>query len=481
MTAIDLQSIMPMIVMAITAGVVLLVISLRRDHTAAFFLTLLGNVVAFLELFSSNEHIPHRLGDLLIVDQYSQYFMGLILILSTVAAIFVFSYFRSSQEHKEELYVLILISSIGASVLSASVHFVAFILGLEILTVALYVMIAYLRRRKIGIEAAIKYLILAAAASAFLLLGAAFIYAELGSLGFSALIAAAENPGSYNLMYLLAGTGLFIVGIGFKLGVVPFHMWTPDIYQGAPAPVTAFIASVSKAAVIAVFLRYLIDINIVDHPILLTVVSIIAVLSMIFGNLLALMQSNLKRLLAYSSIAHLGYLLVALIASGSRGAETAIYYITVYSVTILGSFGIISLVSNSERERTAIEDYRGLFWSNPAPAAFLSIMIFSLAGIPLTAGFISKYFVILTGINSFLWISVFVLIVTSVVGLYYYLRVIAIMLAETESTERRPFPSLYSLGNRFILLVIAAFIIFFGIYPQPLIDLIKATVLRSFG
>jgi len=481
MSAIDLYSIMPLIILAAAVAVVMMFVSFRRNHTATFLLTLLGNIVAFIALFWINPYLPHRLGDLMIIDQYAQYFTGLILVLSTITAIFVFSYFRASQEHKEELYVLILISTLGAAVLTAASHFVTFILGLEILTVALYVMIAYLRHRKTAIEAAIKYLILAAAASAFLLLGTAFIYAELGSLGFSALIAAAENPGAYNMMYIFVGTGLFIVGIGFKLGVVPFHMWTPDVYQGAPAPVTAFVASVSKSAVVAIFLRYLIDIDIIHHAALLNVVAIIAVLSMILGNILALMQRNLKRLLAYSSIAHLGYLLVALIASGSRGAETAIYYITVYSVTILGSFGLISLVSSSEKERTEIEKYRGLFWSNPVPAAFLSIMIFSLAGIPLTAGFISKYFVILSGINSFLWIPVIVLIVTSVVGLYYYLRVISIMLAETDSAERKTFPALFALGNRFVLLVIAAFIVFFGVYPGPLMNLIKETVLRSFG
>lgn len=477
----DIHAVSPFIIVAVAAVLVLLVISFYRRHIPALLLTLVGIVLAFLDLFLVRSSLPGRGGILLIVDHYALYFIGLILALSAVISLFIYFYFRSLDDHKEELYVLILIAALGGMVLAAADNFISFFLGLEMLTVSLYIMISILRTSKPGLEAGLKYLILAAAASAFLVLGMAFIYAETGTLRFSELASVIGGERLYDSLYILIGIGLIIVGVGFKLGVVPFHMWTPDVYQGAPAPITAFIASVSKTAMIALVVRYFAYINIHEHPMIFYVLGGIAILSMLLGNILAVIQRNLKRLLAYSSIAHLGYILVGLVALGSRASVAVLYYMSVYALTIVGAFGIIALESRIDDDTTDIEAYRGLFWRRPWAAGLLSVFLFSLAGIPLTAGFIGKYLIILSGAGSSLWALIVILIISSVIGLYYYLRVIAAMISDHEpatATDALPTPSA---GNSLVLSIVAAAVVYLGVYPGPLIGLIQNAILKSFG
>jgi NADH-quinone oxidoreductase subunit N len=473
MNYVDYVAIAPIAIMAITAMVSLLLISIGRNHGVIFGESLLGIMFSFVVLFTTSPTSPRQTGTILVMDQYSMYFTGLILILSAIVCILTYIYLRSFEDHKEELYVLIVISALGGMVLAASNHFVSLFLGFEILSVTLYVMISFLRDSNFGLEAGIKYLVLTAAASAFLVLGMALIYAETGTLDFTVLSQMMMKPGSFRSAYLLLGTGLVIVGVGFKIGVVPFHMWTPDIYQGATSPVTAFVAAVSKTAMVAFIIRFFSYIDLHAAPALIFTIGVISLLSMLVGNLLAVIQQNLKRLLAYSSIAHLGYILVGIVALGSRSSEAMIYYITVYSFTIMGAFGLIAVISKGGDETDAIESYRGLFWRKPLAAGLLSIMLFSLAGIPLTAGFIGKYFIILSGLNSAQWILVIVLILSSVIGLYYYLRVIAVMVDSPEQkAETAALPS-FSPAKALVLSSVSLFILFFGIYPAPLISLIR--------
>ena len=298
-----------------------------------------------------------------------------------------------SQRHsetREELYVLLLVATLGSMVLVASSHFVSFFLGLEILSVALYALCAYLHTRSRSLEAGIKYLILAGSSSAFLLFGMALIYAQLGTMDLFRL--ATLLPDAQNSLLVLGGLAFIVTGIGFKLGVVPFHLWAPDVYEGAPAPVTAFLATVSKGAIFALLLRYFYSSGAQQFRPVFVLFAIIAIASMLIGNLLALFQNNIKRILAYSSIAHMGYLLVAFEASGSAASEAIAFYLVAYFITTIGAFGVVTVLSAGERDADTLEDYAGLFWRRPMLASIFTLMLLSLAGIPVTAGFFAKFY-----------------------------------------------------------------------------------------
>jgi NADH-quinone oxidoreductase subunit N len=340
-----------------------------------------------------------------------------------------------------------------------------------VLSVSLYALIAYLRINALCIEAGIKYLILAAFSSSILLFGIALVYARSGTLALAGNALAMTAAGSADPA-VTAGTALIIVGIGFKLAVVPFHMWAPDIYEGAPAPVAGFVATVSKGAVFAFLLRYFMEPGIVSGSVLASIFTLIAILSMFAGNLLALFQDNVKRLLAYSSIAHMGYLLVAFLASGPHRVMVAVFYLAAYFVTTLGAFGIVTVLSESGRDADALEDYRGLFYRRPWIAGIFTAMLLSLAGIPLTAGFIGKFFMIAAGVVSSHWLLVASLLITSAIGLFYYLRVMVALytpspLSAAETSPIRPL-------GKIALAVLVVLLFAMGVYPEPVTELISA-------
>ena len=246
----------------------------------------------------------------------------------------------------------------------------------------------------------------------------------------------APHPAGVHGPPLLAGLVMIISGLGFKLAVVPFHLWTPDVYEGAPAPVTAFIATVSKGAVFALVLRYFTRIDIHAHTALFLIITLIAVASMFAGNLLALLQTNVKRILAYSSISHLGYLLVTVLASGPTAVTAAAFYLAAYFITTLGAFGVVAVLSRPERDADRLEDYRGLVWRRPWLAGVFTAMLFSLAGIPLTAGFVGKFYVVAAGVGSALWLAVVALAINSVIGLFYYLRIVVALFTPAGDVPR---------------------------------------------
>ncbi len=475
MSEVEFYALMPLIILAAAPIIIMLFIAVKRSHNYVNSVSLLLFAASFISLFNVLNLTPVKISSLLIIDDYSVFYIGLIIAASFIVTMMSYKYFEQHKEQKEEYYILLFTATLGSSVLVASTNFVSFFLGLEILSVSLYVMIAYLRTFHRSLEAGIKYLILAASSSAFLLFGMALVYAEIGSMNFN-MIAHRLNSVSVNNAILLTGFALIIIGIGFKLAVVPFHMWTPDVYEGAPAPVTAFIATVSKGGMFALLLRFFNQVNLFQFDSIILIFSIIAVASMFFGNLLALMQENVKRILAYSSIAHLGYLLVAFIASGSLGMQAATFYLVAYIITTLGAFGIVSFLSTSDGEAEDIEDYKGLFWSRPWIAAVFSAMLFSLAGIPLTAGFIGKYYVLASGVGSSKWFLVVILVINSVIGLYYYLRIIASMYTKPdEIVETSKKPS-FSLGGGVALAVLTILLIWFGVYPAGLMQLIRIVI-----
>ena len=471
MNATDTLAMLPLLLIAGTSIVVMLGIAAKRSHALTATLTLAGLAAAFASIWAAAPHVPRQVTSLLLVDQYALFYLGLIIASAAAVAVLCYQYFEKHGERREELYLLLLLATLGCAVLVTSIHFVSFLLGLEILSVSLYALLAYFKGREETLEAGIKYLILASASAAFLLFGMALIYADTGTMSF-AIIRELSLTGS-SLALLLPGIALTVTGIGFKLGVVPFHMWTADVYQGAPAPVTAFVATTSKTAVVGLLLRYL-PFGVLQYSPLFLVLSVIAIASMCAGNLLALRQSNVKRVLAYSSIAHFGYILVAFLAGTTMGAGAVAFYLVAYTVTLLAAFGIVTVLSSSGGDAGDLEDYRGLFWRRPVIASIFTAVLFSLAGIPATMGFVGKFYILAAGANAAAWPLIIVLVLTSVIGLFYYLRIVITLFSAPP--ERQYSMQKLEWNSAFVLGGLAVLLIWFGVYPAPLLNLIRATI-----
>ena len=477
----DLHILLPFISLSTAVILIMLIIAFRRNHQLTFGLTLLAFLGALVFLWIIKENVPYQISTLLIFDSYALFFLALIFSASIILTLISYDYLKIHSDQLEEYYLLLLLAALGSSVLVVSQHFVTLFLGLEILSVSLYVLISYLSERQKGIEAGIKYLILAASASAFLLFGMALLYYATGTMAFTELASRLSQPISDSLLILTA-VGLMIVGFGFKLAVAPFHMWTPDVYEGAPAPVTAFIATISKGGMFALIFRFFLLFDIYNYPTLIIIFTIIAIASMFIGNLLALMQTNVKRILAYSSIAHLGYLLVAFLSGGTYGIAAVSFYLVAYFITTIGAFAIISVISGKDKETDDIKEYRGLYWRRPWLSAIFTAMLLSLAGIPLTAGFVGKFYVLLAGIHATLWTLVVILVVNSAIGLYYYLRIIVAMYSQIEGQDiKSPVKKIsYSFSSAAVLAILTLLLIWFGTYPYQLIDSIQIMVAGFF-
>ncbi len=469
----DLHLLLPQIVLVVAAIIAMLSIAVKRSPSFIHKFTLLALVVAFASMHYIGPE-SRQLTSLFIIDGFSLFFTGLILIAVFFVALISFPYFRKRNIEKEEYYVLLLLSTLGAITMVISNNFISFFLSLELLSVSLYALIAYLKHETSGIEAGIKYLVLAAVSSAILLFGIALIYAQTGALELDQ-IADSLAGGSYKDVVFATGMALVIAGIGFKMALVPFHLWTPDIYAGAPAPVSAYVATVSKGSVFAFLLRLFTELNGSAHDAVWIVFAVIAIGSMLIGNWLALRQQNIKRLLAYSSIGHLGYLIVALLAASTAGMHAAVFYLVTYFISMLAAFGIISYVSGKSKEAFKLEAYRGLFWQRPWLAVLLTAVMLSLAGIPITAGFIGKFYLLLSGVGSGLWLLTIVLVTSSSIGLFYYLRVVVTMFSRKEGGYKMEADSA-SVSAGIALAVLFVLLLWFGLLPNGLMHYIHQLV-----
>lgn len=450
----------------------MIAVAIHRSHAVAWLGSLTTMLVAWvtaaLGLHLAGAGVVHG-------------FNALFLIAAVVTSMLSYSYVEERVRDREEFHLLLLMATFGGMVMAAAAHFAVFLLGLEILSISLYAMIAYPERQHPPLEAAIKYLVLSGVASTSLLFGMALIFAATGSLAFEGATwaSASSSRGGQGEVFYLMGQAMIWTGLAFKLSLVPFHMWTPDVYQGAPAPVTGFIATVGKGSVVAMLFHYAIDTGFLRSEFsseqLVVAISVIAVLSMLAGNFLALLQNSLKRLLAYSSIAHLGYLLIAVILTveGDSGLaiETILLYLTAYFLMSLVAFGTITVLSlgREDGDMDSLEEYAGLLWRHPVLAAALIAAALSLAGIPLTVGFIAKFYLLYAGIEGALWILVWALVIGSAIGIYYYLRVIFSMVRSVGATRDQRGLPWESVGT---IAVMGATLIVFGIYPTPLIDVI---------
>ncbi|MCG6939692.1 MAG: NADH-quinone oxidoreductase subunit N [Thiohalocapsa sp.] len=494
MTSGQLTALLPIIVLGAVPVVLILAIALHRGERVTLWLTLIGLALALAALVPAHAAAPTDVTLLLRIDGVALAFTALAVLAGAATVLLARAGSPPGGEPPEELYVLVSLAVLGASVLAASRHLASLFIGLELISVSLFPMIAYARARPEALEAGIKYLVLSSVTTGMLLFGMALLYAGIGSLALPAIGRALTQHAGADV-WVLGGIALVLTGLGMKLSLVPLHWWTPDVYEGAPAAVTGFLASVAKAAVIVVLLRLMAASNVQDQAAVLLVLGALAVLSMLVGNLLALRQRRVVRILAYSSIAHMGYLLVAVLAAlfgalsgslpghlaegapaahigvGALGVEAVAFYLAAYVVTTQGAFGALGLTGAGE-----LSDLNGLSRRRPWLAAAFTLMLLSLAGIPLTAGFIGKVYLFTAGVDGALWVPVGVLVVASVIGLFYYLRVVfAMYTAPADEAAPAAVPPATHAGGT-ALAALTLVLIWLGVWPEPLIALIRSTV-----
>ncbi|EKT55604.1 NADH-quinone oxidoreductase subunit NuoN [Providencia sneebia] len=471
----QLIAILPLLIVGLTAVVVMLSIAWRRDHLTSATLTVLGFAIALLSLFCIADRLPMEVTSLIRVDNYALFYSALVLISGMATSIFAFHWLEGLDDNKEEFHLLLAIAVTGGVLLSMSNHMASMFIGIELISLPLFGLVAYTFERKRSLEAGIKYMLLSAAASSFLLFGIALLYAESGSLSFAA-VGQSLSDSQIHEPLILIGLGMLIVGFGFKLSLFPFQLWTPDVYQGAPAPVSAFLATGSKIGIFAVLMRIFMEAPVAQSNTLAIVVTVIAIASILFGNLLAITQKSAKRLLGYSSISHMGYLLVALVAlrvDPIASQVTVAIYLVGYLFASLGAFGVISIVSSPYRgdDQDDLSAFRGLFWHKPVLATVLTVMMLSLAGVPITLGFIGKFYVIISAVNAELWWLTGAVVVGSAIGLFYYLRFMASLYSrDAEHADRYTGPEKATFGT-VVAVICAIVVIVLGVWPQPLINL----------
>ena len=469
MNSSSMMALLPILMLSLTVVVLMIQASIKRDQSIAWMITGIGFLVS-LWAAGYARGFTQTVTVLLSVDDWGLYFTTLVLLASVVTLVLSKDTFSPEGERKEEFYLLLVLSVLGAVVLIQSTHMVSLLLGMELMGVALYAMIAFPERGQLPLEAAIKYLVLSACASAMLLYGFALLYAATGDLSYAgigtkAILAYAQNP-----VLVISGTVLVLAGICFKLSLVPFHMWTPDVYEGAPTPVTGFLATVSKGAVFVALARFFIEGQLYQYSSLIGVLSMVAIASMLIGNLLALKQNNVKRLLAYSSIAHFGYLLVVLVAlayqDGPLVNEAITFYLGAYILTTLLAFSVVATIAGEEEEKNDIVFFEGLFWRKRIQAIGLTVAMLSFAGIPLTAGFMGKFYIISVGIQSGLWWLLAALVMGSAIAIYYYLRIIFAMSKASKISSDSP-----TQAQDLLVIVLVAMVIMLGSWPQPFIEI----------
>ena len=477
---VDLRPLLPMLVLAATAAIVIVLDLLppreRKDHLG--FVSALGVVLTLVMTYWMTFAIGggelRGFRGMVVLDPFALFFNIVIGYATGLVILLSMDYIRREGQEAGEFYILVLLSALGMMLMASAGDLIIVFLGLETMSIALYVLTGFFRHRLEAGEASMKYFLMGAFASAFFLYGIALIFGATGSTNLDR-IANAVAAGAGRDPMLAIGFGLLLVGFGFKISAVPFHMWAPDAYEGAPTSITAFIATGSKAAAFASLLRVLLTAlrgAPLDWPMLMWGM---AAITMTVGNVVALAQQNLKRMLAYSSIAHVGYMLVGVVAGGSLGNGAVLFYLLVYTFTTAGAFGAILLLERNGREAVQLADYGGLATRHPVLAVALSVFLLSLIGIPPTAGFVGKFYLFGAAVKSgYVWLAV-IGVLNSAVAAYYYLRLIVFMYMR--EPEGAPTVMAPSFSGALALVVALWGVVQLGVAPGPLFDLAQAAVI----
>lgn len=418
------------------------------------------------------------MADLVLVDGFAIFFTIVICVAVGLGALVADSFLRREGLAQPEFFVLMLLSAAGGILMAKANDLILVFLGLEILSISLYVMVGYQLRRSGSLEAAIKYFVLGAFASAIFLYGMALIYGSTGTtnlLQISAFLRAETLTGGV----FLGGVGLIIVGLGFKVAAVPFHMWTPDVYQGAPTPVTGFMAAAAKAAGFAALLRIVYSTFFTASLDWEPVIWVLAILSLILGSVLAVVQTDVKRMLAYSSIAHAGYVLVGLQAASDTGVAGSLFYLLAYTFLVIGSFAVVTVVAGPGDRRHSLDDYRGLARRRPGLAFAFTVLLLAQAGVPLTSGFFAKFYVIAAAVASESYALAIVGMLAAVIAAFLYLRIIVAMYMadETAAEVAAVRPLSISPGVGMALGMALAFTLVVGFFPSAVVDFARDAIL----
>ncbi len=472
---IDLRVIGPTLALAVT-GLVLLVLDIlpprdRKDHLALVALAgVLVSLVLTLLLWGRD---ARAFRGMVILDGYALFFNLVIGYATGIVLLLSLDYVRRQSIEAGEFYILVVFAAVGMMLMASAGDLIMVFLGLETMSISLYALAGFFRDRVEAGEASMKYFLLGAFASGFFLYGIALIFGATGSTNLDK-IANAVAAGAGRDPMLVIGFGLLLVGFGFKISSVPFQLWAPDVYEGAPTSVTALIATGSKAAAFAALLRVLLSSFRAPQIDWTMMIWVLAALSMTFGNVVAIAQNNLKRMLAYSSIAHVGYMLVGIVAGGQLGSGAVLFYMLVYTFTTAGAFGVILLLERDGREAVQLEDFGGLAARQPLLALVLTIFLLSLIGIPPTAGFVGKFYLFGSAVRAgYIWLAV-IGVLNSAVAAYYYLRLIVYMyMREPDGTPAVMVPSV---AGSFALVVALWGVVQLGVMPAPLFDLAQAAV-----
>ena len=468
---------LPMLLVAGTGILILILDPLtppaRRDRLAA--LGLVGIVAAAVALLAQRGRPEVVFGGMLAADAFALFFNLLFLLVAGLTLLISLPYVRRVGMDHGEYYALLLFSTLGMMIMASSLDLMTIFLGLETLSISLYILAGFLREQLKSNESALKYLLLGAFASGFLLYGIALVYGATGSINLKRVAEAIASGKVASPLLLTIGMGLLIIGFGFKVAAVPFHMWTPDVYEGAPTSVTAFMIAGTKAAAFAAFLRILMTALPVLQPDWSRVLWVLAVLTMTVGNVVAIAQSNIKRMLAYSSIAHAGYILVALVAANKLGSGSILFYLTAYSFMNLGAFAVVVALARQDGERVIIDDYAGLGLKYPFLGAAMALFMFSLAGIPPTGGFMGKFYIFSAAIQANYIGLAIIGVLNSVISVFYYLRITVVMYMGQGEAESRP--AGLSPALRLAVLIAILGTLQLGLFPSRFLEV----ALRSVG
>ena len=465
LTSADYIRLLPELILVAFGTIVMLAepfVDQQSNRKSLGIVALVGAVLSIVASIYQAGYMGSAFSGMVRVDSFSVFFHVLIGIITAVVILASFEYLSVQQIKYGEYYGLILLAAVGQMLMSSAVELVLIFIALEISSIGTYILAGFRRRVAISIESSVKYFLLGSFATAFFLYGIAMMFGATGSTSVYT-IANVLRETATPLAY--AGVALMFVGLGFKIAAAPFHIWTPDVYEGAPAPVVALMSTGPKAAAFAVLLRVLFA---TAAPSWFWLVWVAAVLSMTLGNIGALIQPNVKRLLAYSSIAHAGYILVAFAASHDIGISAVIFYTASYAAMNVGAFAVVSHLANVGEKYVTLDDYAGLARRAPAQAAILTVFMLSLIGIPITGGFLAKFYVFQAAMQSHLTGLVIIGVINSAIAAYYYLRVVVVMYMKEPTHDVPTVRMPAGLAVALVTCVVAT--IYLGVLPGRVLD-----------
>ncbi|MEE8152512.1 MAG: NADH-quinone oxidoreductase subunit N [candidate division NC10 bacterium] len=480
-TQLDWGGMAPFLLLTATAlGTLLLDLFLSPRHRVRLaYLGLTGLLITMALLvhgFGGQERV---VAEMLIVDDFSRFFHLVFLLIAALTILVSVKSVEQEGTHQGEYYALVLFATLGMMVMASAADLIMVFLGLEALSIPLYILSGFLRGDVRSNESALKYLLLGAFASAFLLYGIAFLYGAVGSTRLKSIAAHLGHGAAWENPLVFLGVGLLLVGLAFKVAAVPFHMWLPDVYEGAPTPVTAFMIAGTKAAAFSALLRVFGTALSPLPPEWIPPLWVVALLTMGVGNIAALTQQSIKRMLAYSSIAHAGYLLVAVVAGTSRGFSSILFYLVVYAFMNLGAFAVIIALARQGEESPTLSSYAGLGFRHPVLAFSMAVFMFSLAGLPPTGGFMGKFYIFSAAVEADYVGLVIIAVVCSLISVFFYLRVVVVMYME-EPREGHSSPVL-SPAILVTLFLATAAILQLGLLPAGVWDLAVRSVQSFWG